>query len=301
MNLLEEKLKSHGDLLCDEPLAKHTTFKIGGNARFFIYPKNELALLRVIELCKENELPYRVFGKGSNLLCSDEDFNGVIICLDRYFNEMQFEADGTIYAQAGVSLILLAHEAMKASLTGLEFASGIPATLGGAIYMNAGAYKSNMANVIQKVYVVKENGCEWMDVSALRYSYRHSIFQEHRDWIIIGASLKLEKGDQTEIRNLMDSRRARRMQSQPLDKPCAGSVFRNPEQYPAWQLIEEIGFRGKRLGGAKVSDKHANFIVNYDHAKAKDVYNLVVEIQEEVRNKYGLEMKMEVEKFNWQE
>lgn len=301
MDTILEKLNRHGDVECNEPLTKHTTFRIGGNARYFIYPKNEMSLLRILEICKENELPYKMFGKGSNILCSDNDFNGAVICLDRYFNEMQFEEDGSVYAQAGVSLILLAHEAMKMSLSGLEFASGIPATLGGAIYMNAGAYKSNMQNIVSKVYVAKADCCEWMDVTQLQYSYRHSIFHEHRDWVIIGARLALQKGEQSEIKALMDSRRERRMQSQPLDKPNAGSMFRNLETYPAWQLIEEIGYRGKRVGGACVSDKHANFIVNEGGAKASDVISLVVEIQKEVQKKYGLEMKMEVEKFNWPE
>lgn len=300
MDYLEEKLKSHGDLEIDVPLSKHTTFRIGGKCKYFIYPKNEMSLLRIIDLCKESNTAYRVFGKGSNLLCSDDDYDGVIICLDRYFNEVQIEEDGNIYAQAGVSLIMLAHEAMKASLSGLEFASGIPATLGGAIYMNAGAYKSNMAEIVQKVYVLRDDSCVWIDVKDLDYSYRHSIFHEHRDWIILGASIKLEKGNQSEIKALMDSRRERRMSSQPLNKPSAGSMFRNPSEYPAWQLIEEIGYRGKQLGGAKVSEKHANFIVNEDNAKAEDIYNLVKEIQKEVREKYQIEMKMEVERFNWQ-
>lgn len=301
MDHIEEKLKAHGDLEINVPLSKHTTFRIGGNCKYFVYPKNEMSLLRIIELCKENKIEYRVFGKGSNLLCSDADYDGVIICLDRYFNEFQMEEDGHIYAQAGVSLILLAHEAMKASLSGFEFASGIPATLGGAVYMNAGAYKSNMANIIEKVYVLKDDSCVWMDVDKLEYAYRHSIFHEHRDWIILGASIRLNKGNQSDIRALMDSRRARRIASQPLNKPCAGSVFRNPDEYPAWQLIEEIGYRGKMIGGAKVSDKHANFIVNENNAKAIDVYKLVVAIQEEVQKKYQIEMKMEVEKFNWQD
>ncbi|NBK96988.1 MAG: UDP-N-acetylmuramate dehydrogenase [Erysipelotrichia bacterium] len=301
MNLMEEKLQSHGDLEINVPLSKHTTFRIGGICKYFVYPKNEMSLLRIIELCKENKLAYRVFGKGSNLLCSDDYYDGVILCLDRYFNEIQIEEDGQIFAQAGVSLIYLAHEAMKASLSGLEFASGIPATLGGALYMNAGAYKSNMADIVKKVYVLKDDSCVWIDVDELAYAYRSSIFHHHRDWIILGARLQLKKGEQSEIKALMDSRRERRLASQPLNKPSAGSVFRNPQTYPAWQLIEEIGYRGKQIGGAKVSDKHANFIVNEDHAKASDVDALVKAIQKEVHEKYQIEMKMEVEKFNWQE
>lgn len=298
---IEDKFRQYGDLETDASLSKHTTFKIGGTAKYFLYPKNEMALLRVLEICKENKIPYRVFGKGSNILCSDEEYEGLVICLDRYFNECQFEEDGSCYAQAGMSIILLAHTAMKNSLSGLEFASGIPATLGGAIYMNAGAYKSNMKEIVEKVYVLKENSCVWLDVDELDYSYRHSIFHEHRDWIILGAKLKLKKGIQKDIKDLMDSRRKRRIESQPLDKPSAGSVFRNDENCPAWKLIEEIGYRGKQIGGAKVSEKHANFIVNENHAKANDVYTLIQEIQNEVQEKFGITLKMEVERFNWKD
>lgn len=301
MSYIEDQLSKYGDLEINTPLSKHTTFRIGGNARYFVYPKNEMSLLRVLEICRENNIVYRVFGKGSNILCSDDDFDGCIINLDRYFTDYQFEEDGSCYAQAGVSLILLAHSAMQASLTGLEFASGIPATLGGAVYMNAGAYRSDMSCIIKKVYVLKNESYVWLDVDELDYDYRHSIFQTHREWIIIGAHLQLEKGDQKEIKDLMDSRRQRRMETQPLKMPCAGSVFRNHEDYPAWKVIDEIGYRGKTIGGAQVSEKHSNFIVNAKDAKAKDVDELVKAIQKEVFKKFGIQLKMEVEKFNWPE
>lgn len=301
MNYIEDQFSKYGDLEINAPLSKHTTFRIGGNAKYFIYPKNEMNLLRVIEICRENNIEYRVFGKGSNILCSDEPFNGCIINLDRYFSECQFEEDGSCYAQAGLSLILLSHSAMNHALSGLEFASGIPATLGGAIYMNAGAYKSDMASIIKKVYVLKDDCYVWLTVDELEFAYRTSIFQKHRDWIIIGAHLQLELGDQKEIKALMDSRRQRRMDSQPLNMPCAGSVFRNHEKYPAWKVIDEIGYRGKQIGGALVSEKHSNFIVNAGNAKAKDVIQLVEEIQNEVYKKFNIHLKMEVEKFNWQD
>lgn len=301
MGHIAQMLSKYGDIECNASLAKHTTFKIGGNAQYFIYPKNELGLFRILEICKENTLAYKVFGKGSNILCSDADYHGVVICLDRYFSDFQFEEDGHCFAQAGVSLVLLAHAAMKESLTGLEFASGIPATLGGALFMNAGAYKSNMATIVKKVYVLQEGVCKWLSIDELDYSYRHSVFQSQTDWIILGAHLLLEKGEQTQIKALMDSRRQRRIESQPLNMPCAGSVFRNDERYPAWHLIEEIGFRGKRVGGAQVSDKHANFIVNANKATAKDVCDLAHSIQKEVQDKFGITLKMEVEKFNWLE
>ena len=296
-----EKLKVYGDLYINEPLKKHTTFKIGGEAAYFIYPKNEMGLIRIVELCKKENLPYKVFGKGSNILASDERFDGVVICLDRYFTDFNFEDDGTCYAQSGMSIILLAMEAMKRSFSGLEFASGIPATAGGCAYMNAGAYKSDISNIIKRVYVLKDNGCIWMDKEDLDYSYRHSIFQSHPEWIILGLELKLEKADKKNIKDLMDARRSRRLESQPLDKPSAGSVFRNPDIAPAWKLIEECGLRGKMIGGAKISEKHANFIVNEDNAKASDVDLLVKEIQKAIDDKYHIKLKPEVEKFNWKD
>ncbi len=298
---LIERLQPYGDVLCDEPLAKHTTFRIGGNCDYFVYPKNFLCFFRILQVLKEEQVPYRIFGKGSNLLCSDEAFHGVILCLDRYFNNFYFEADGTLLAEAGCSIILLAQEAMRRSFTGLEFASGIPGTLGGALYMNAGAYKSEIAQLVKQVLVYRDERLEWMEGEALAYAYRRSIFQSHPHWSILGARLQLEQGDQREIRSLMDARRQRRLDSQPLDKPNCGSVFRNPSAYPAWQLIEEIGYRGKTIGGAMVSDKHANFIVNVGGAKAKEVVQLIEEIQGKVAERYGIDLITEVERFNWKD
>ncbi|MDF9825019.1 UDP-N-acetylmuramate dehydrogenase [Breznakia sp. PF5-3] len=296
-----EILEKHGDLELDAPLSKHTTYRIGGRAKYLVYPKNELSLIRIIETCKDEGLPFKVFGKGSNILCSDAYFHGVVICLDRYFNEFNFEEDGTCVAQAGVSLILLANNAMKESFSGLEFASGIPATIGGAVAMNAGAYKSDMSSIINRVYVLKDSECVWLSKEQLDFSYRHSIFHNHPDWIILGIELKLVQGDQKEIRDLIDARRQRRQDSQPLEKPNAGSVFRNPKDVQAWQLIEGCGLRGKQIGGAKISEKHANFIVNEGNATAEDIDQLVLLVQNTVFEKYGVHLKMEVEKFNWED
>lgn len=296
---IETKLRSYGDVECHVPLSKRTTFRIGGACRYFIYPKNELCLLRILDILDEEHIPCKIFGKGSNILCSDDDYEGAILCLDRYFTDFSFEEEGSCLVQAGASIILLAHEAMKHSFSGLEFASGIPGTVGGAVFMNAGAYKSDMSMILQEVYVLKERSIVVMQTEELDYSYRHSIFQSHRDWIILGARLQLKKGNQKDILDLMDSRRKRRMDSQPLDKPCAGSMFRNPSDHQAWQLIESIGMRGKRIGGAMVSEKHANFIVNEDNARASDVIQLVETIQKEVRERFDIELITEVEKFNW--
>ena len=297
--MLEKRLEAYGDVECNAPLSKKTTFRIGGNCRYFIYPKSELGLLRILDILKEAEVEVKIFGKGSNILCSDEDYDGAIIDLDRYFTDSYFEEDGTLVAQAGCSTVLLAHEAMKNSFSGLEFASGIPGTVGGAVFMNAGAYKSDVSKILEEVYVLRDGVITKMSTKELHFSYRHSDFQIHRDWIILGARMKLEPGDQKEIRDLMDSRRKRRMDSQPLNKPCAGSMFRNPANHQAWELIERIGFRGKRIGGAMVSEKHANFIVNEENASAKEIKALVEMIQQEVKERFDIDLITEVERFNW--
>ena len=183
---IEKRLQPYADVEMNVALSAHTTFRIGGNCKYFIYPKNELNLLRILDILEEEKIPYRVFGKGSNILCSDEDYDGAIINLDRYFTDFTFEENGECVVQAGASIILLAHEAMKHSLSGLEFASGIPGTIGGAVFMNAGAYKSDISKILKEVYVVKNKNIVTMDVQELEYRYRHSIFQANRDWIIIG-------------------------------------------------------------------------------------------------------------------
>lgn len=296
---IKTKLETYGDVEINVPLSKKTTFKIGGDCKYFIYPKNEICLLRILTILKEEQIPYKVFGKGSNILCSNEYYDGAILCLDRYLNEFFFEEDGSCLVQAGMSIILLAHEAMKNAFCGLEFASGIPGTLGGALFMNAGAYKSDISSILKEVIVLKDGVIQTMKKDELDYQYRHSIFQTHPDWLILGCRLQLKKGDQKEIRDVMDSRRKRRMESQPLDKPCAGSMFRNPKEYQAWELIERIGMRGMRVGGALVSKKHANFIVNEENATAQDVIALVTLIQQEIKEKFDIDLITEVERFNW--
>lgn len=299
--VITEKLKAYGDVECNVSLAHHTTFRVGGNCKYFIYPKNELCLIRILQVLKEEQIAYKILGKGSNMLCSDDDYEGAVICLDRYFTDFSFTEDGECIVQAGCSIILLAHEAMKVSLSGLEFASGIPGTVGGAIFMNAGAYKSDMSQIIKEVFVCIDQQIVGMKLEELEYAYRHSIFQKHRDWIILGCRLQLEKGNQKDIRDIMDSRRKRRMETQPLNKPCAGSVFRNPQEHQAWKLIDEVGYRGKRFGGAMVSLKHSNFIVNEENASAKDIVALIEEIQQKVKDTFDVELITEVEKFNWKD
>ena len=293
-----ERLRCYGDVAENVSMSTLTTLRIGGNARAIVYPKTMLALTQVLRLLAKQGIPFKIFGKGSNLLCSDNDYEGVIIKLDRYHDDFYFDGQ-TVVAEAGCSIIALSYEAMKHSLSGLEFASGIPGTVGGAAFMNAGAYKSCMAEVVSEVFVLREGRCEWLSPAECGFSYRTSIFQSHPDWVILAVRFHLTTQDQAEIRDLMDRRRQRRMESQPLDKPSAGSVFRNPKDRQAWQMIDELGYRGHRVGGVSVSEKHVNFIVNDQQGKARDFIELVEEIQDQVRRKYGEELILVVEKFNW--
>lgn len=296
-NLVED-LNKICDIQCDVPLSSMTTLKIGGLAKYVAYPDTDIALDSLIRFCKEKELSYKVIGKGSNLLCSDDVYEGVVIRLDRYFTDIIFHGT-TVTVQAGLSIIALATLAAKKGLSGLEFACGIPATVGGTLFMNAGAYKSCMADVVKEVFVYHDGKAEWIPNEACQFSYRHSIFQTNRDWIILAARLELVEKDSEEIFTLMENRRTRRIASQPLNYPSCGSVFRNPDGMNAWELIEGIGYRGHRLGGAEVSNKHCNFIVNVDHATANEYLALVHEVQQKVYDKYGVTLITEMEKFNW--
>ncbi|MCF0260325.1 MAG: UDP-N-acetylmuramate dehydrogenase [Erysipelotrichaceae bacterium] len=298
---LSKELEKYGKVLVQEPLKKHTTYKIGGPADYYIYPNSLEDFQAVLSLLKREDIPWFVLGKGSNVLVGDHPWHGAVICLDRAFSSYEFQ-DDILYAQAGCSLIALAFEAQKHSLSGLEFAAGIPGSLGGGLYMNAGAYRSDLSRLLMDVQVLRDGKVEWVSKEDLDYQYRHSAFQKHKDWIILAARLKMEKGDPQEIQDLMDSRKKRRQDSQPLEKPCAGSVFRNPENMNAWKIIDELGYRGKIQGGACVSGKHSNFIVNETgDATAADVSSLIEQIQKDAREKLGVELITEVERINWDE
>ncbi|MGN1343344.1 MAG: UDP-N-acetylmuramate dehydrogenase [Traorella sp.] len=298
MNDLMKQLCEFGDVLENEAMSKHTTYRVGGNAKYFVYPKNEIALMNVFKLAKKYEIPTKIVGKGSNLLVSDDDFDGIVICLDRYFNEVLFDGNH-VSVYAGQSIIYVAYEAMKRGLSGLEFASGIPGTVGGACYMNAGAYKCEIKDVLESIWVLKNDECVWLKNDECEFGYRTSIFKKHPDWVILAAKFKLSEKDPLEIKNMMDDRRQRRLATQPLDKPNAGSVFKNPESEFAWKLIDGCQLRGKMIHGAKVSEKHSNFIINEDHASAQDILDLIELIQKEVYEKYHILLKTEVECFNW--
>ncbi len=297
INLYDE-LAAYAEVECDKSFKEMTTLRIGGKVRYTIYPKDVLALCEIMRVLDREHVPFKLLGKGSDLLCSDKPYDGAVIRLDRFFND--FHIFGTrMVAEAGCSIIALSVEAMKKGLSGLEFASGIPGTLGGTLFMNAGAYRSSMSDVVQEVCVYHDKKVFWMNNAECEFAYRTSFFQKHPDYIILAASFALDEKNSEDIDALMADRRRRRMASQPLDKPSCGSVFRNPDERNAWSFIDGIGYRGKSIGGAMVSDKHCNFIVNTGGATANDYAALVEEIKEKVFEKYGVRLETEMEKFNW--
>ncbi len=277
----------------DVPMKEHTSFKIGGNAEFFITAKTTDELKAVISLCRENNVPYMLIGNGSNLLISDEGIKGAVIRLEGDFKNIIVNGD-EIVAGAGASLTKLCLDAYKASLTGLEFGYGIPGSVGGAVYMNAGAYGGEMKDVIVScTHLDKDLNIGTFALDELDLSYRHSAYMKD-EYIILSVNLKLKKGDSTSIKARMDELMQKRMDKQPLEYPSAGSVFKRPEGAFAASLIEECGLKGRAVGGAVVSEKHSGFIVNKGGATCKDVLDLVKIVQDEVKEKTGFELHREI-------
>lgn len=288
-----------GVLVENEPLAKHTTLCVGGPARILVQPNDRFAIIQSINLAKKLGMKFKILGKGSNLLFSDKAFDGVVIKTDKGLNYTI--VDGTrITVGAGVSDIKLARNMAKLGLSGLEFLSGIPGTIGGAVFMNAGAYLKEMKDILVEVLVLDSDGqVKKLNVEEMELSYRTSIFQRHTDWLIIEAVLQLEYGDKDEILDIIKSRKEKRMKSQPLEMPSAGSTFRNPTGFAAWKLVADAGLRGFTIGGAIVSEKHTNFVVNADKATAQDIADVIFHVRQAISDKCGLTMHQEVEFFNW--
>jgi len=280
-------------------LSKYTTYKVGGLCSCIIYPKDVDKLIKLIKLIKKYNLKYKVIGNGSNLIFSDKKYDGVIIKLNA-LDEIKIVGN-KITVGAGYSLIKLANMATKASLTGLEFAAGIPGTVGGAIFMNAGAYKSDMGYVVKDVKVLTpENEIINLTNREMDFHYRTSFLQKHPEYICLEVVLRLKKGKKSEIEALIKDRRKRRLESQPLEFPSAGSVFRNPEGDAAGRIIESLGLKGLTKGGAQVSPKHANFIVNIGGASANDIRELITYVKNTVKDNYDIDLKVEQEFVNWE-
>ena len=282
----------------NESLKLHTTYKVGGIAKYFITPNDFDELIKLLKYLKDNNIKYMILGNGSNTIFSSKTYDGVIINLSN-LNKMKIDGN-KIFVEAGYQLIKLSIDAMNNNLSGLEFASGIPANVGGAIYMNAGAYKSDMSEIIEEVTFLDENyELKTLKKDELNFSYRHSLFQE-KNYIIISAILKLTSGNKEEIKALMDKRKQRRVESQPLEYPSAGSVFRNPsEDIFAGKLIEDLGLKGYSIGDAKISEKHANFIINNGNATGEDIKALITLIKEKVKEKYNIDLIVEQKFVNF--
>ncbi len=275
-----------------ELMSCHTTFRIGGPAKYFFSPTTVEEILRIIDICKANNVKYMILGNGSNMLFGDKGYDGAIIQIYSNYNKIEVSQDG-IYAEAGALLSKLAAVARDNSLTGMEFAAGIPGTLGGAVVMNAGAYGGEMKDIIEYVDILESDGTvKRYPCEAMGFGYRKSIVTE--DKIVLGAKLRLEQGDVNSIQSRMDELKVARTSKQPLDLPSAGSTFKRPEGYFAAKLIDDSGLRGYKCGGAMVSEKHCGFVVNYDNATCQDVLNLIEQVQNVVEEKYGVRLEPEV-------
>ena len=288
-----KKLKI-GKIIKSPKMSEYTTYKVGGKALAIIFPDNIDKLIKLLDYLHKEKIKYKIVGNGSNLIFSDDNYEGVIIKLDE-FNNLEIR-DNIVNVGAGYNLIKLSLKVARLGLVGLEFASGIPGTVGGAVYMNAGAYKSDMGYVVREVKVLTPDlKIKTLYNKDMNFHYRSSFLQNNPGYICLEVKIALRKGDPNAILEIIKERKQRRIITQPLEYPSAGSVFRNPSNDFAGRLIEELGYKGKHIGGAYVSEKHANFIINKDNAKASDIRKLITEIKEKVKEKYNIDLIVEQE------
>ena len=289
---IKEKLTA-GTLLEREPMSKHTSFRIGGPADLFVQPANEEELWNALHLARQEKVPFFIVGNGSNLLVSDEGFRGMILHTGGMLKDISVEGD-VIYAQAGALLSTVAKTALEHGLAGMEFAAGIPGTLGGAVCMNAGAYGGEMKDILLDAEVLTQEGERLvLPVEELNLSYRHSVIFE-KNYVVLAAHIRLSRGDTAEIKNRMNELAGARRDKQPLEYPSAGSTFKRPEGYFAGKLIQDAGLKGYTVGGAQVSEKHSGFVINRGGATAEEVRFLIRQVQQKVRSQFGVELEPEV-------
>ena len=287
-------LLAEDEILREEPMYKHTSFRIGGPAELFLMPKRD-ELPRLMELLRMEKVPFLILGNGSNVLVSDDGIPGVIISALN-MKEISVDQDNSVIeADAGVSLQRIATEAAMNSLTGMEFAAGIPGSLGGAVYMNAGAYGSEMKNIVEEVQYIDCDGKVFVKKSEeLEMGYRHSFFSDNPNMVVLGAKIRLSQGDKETILLYQTELLRKRREKQPIEYPSAGSTFKRPDGYYAGKLIQDSGLMGYRVGDAQVSLKHAGFVVNIGSATANDVLTLIKHVQDTVYDKYGVRLEPEV-------
>lgn len=276
----------------NEPMKNHTSFKVGGPADLFLMPQSRAELQTVLEICKQSEKPLYIMGNGSNLIVRDKGYSGIIINT-KALNQVETVGE-TLIAEPGISLKDLANVALEQKLTGLEFASGIPGSLGGAVTMNAGAYDGEMKGIIKNITVITEDGSlKTIPADQCNFGYRSSVLQQH-DWVLISVELVLKNGVYQEIEAKMLDLNTQRQSKQPLEYPSAGSTFRRPAGYYAGKLVQDAGFQGHSIGGAQVSEKHSGFVINKGGATAADILNLIGAIQAGVKEKFDVDLKTEV-------
>lgn len=284
------------NVLVQETMKKHTTFRIGGQADYFVMPRTKEALAESVALCKKEQIPWHIIGNGSNLLVSDKGVRGVVIQLFKNFSEIRVEGN-VITAQAGAINSLVAKQALDAGLTGFEFAAGIPGTIGGAVVMNAGAYGGEMKDVLAEVTVLTNEGTFLtIPKEEMKLGYRTSIVAE-KEYVVTEAKLVLQPGEKAAISARMEELKGQRVTKQPLEYPSAGSTFKRPEGYFAGKLIMDAGLRGFTVGGAQVSEKHCGFVINTGEATAEDVLSLMEQVSENVYDKFGVRLEPEVKKL----
>ncbi|MBS6194894.1 MAG: UDP-N-acetylmuramate dehydrogenase [Clostridiales bacterium] len=288
-----EGILDKGQILVDEPMKKHTTFRLGGPADYYLCPETPEQIREILHICEEEKMPCFILGNGSNLLVSDKGFRGVVVQIYKNMNQVLAEGN-RIRAQAGALLSLIAKRAAEAGLAGMEFASGIPGTLGGAVVMNAGAYGGEMKDILESVTVLTPEGeIRKLEASELNLGYRTSVVRE-RGYIVLEAVLLLNPGEKEKILERMEELKIQRVTKQPLEFASAGSTFKRPEGYFAGKLIDDAGLRGYRVGGAQVSEKHCGFVVNTGEATAEEVIQLLQDVQEKVYEKFGVKLEPEV-------
>jgi len=293
------ELAGEEHIFWNEPMKNHTTFRTGGCARCLVEPQTAEQLRAVLEFCRETDVPYYIVGNGSNLLVSDEGYDGVIIHLFKNMSQARVEGDRMIL-QAGVLLVRAAKLAQKEGLTGLEFASGIPGTIGGAMVMNAGAYGGEMKDVVQRVTALMPDGrINNYTGEEMQFGYRQSRIGKEES-VVLEAELKLQKGDPEQIQARMDELKEKRLEKQPLEYASAGSTFKRPEGYFAGKLIEDAGLRGFRIGDAQVSEKHCGFVINRGEATASQIAELIREVQKKVYETSGVHLETEVKFLGWE-
>ena len=281
----------------NESLSKYTTFRIGGKAEVLIEVKSDEEVLNLVKLFDETKTSYMLIGKGSNLLISDEGLTRPVVVLDKNFANIHSLDETTLYAEAGASLKSLANKALELGLGGLEAISGIPGTVGGGVYMNAGAYGSEIKDIVTKIRCIKNKEIVEIDASEAKFGHRRSVFQDE-GYVILGAYFKLYEKSRQEIEKEQRDYTQRRKDKQPLEYPSAGSVFKRPEGYYASKLIEDAGLKGLSVGGAMVSPKHSGFIINTGGATFNDVVTLISEVKKIIKEKFAVDLEEEIRIIN---